>query len=217
VFRDIHTHKTALQHHEWAIESLLYGQSPSLAQYSIGLHPWFLQGIDLADAQIWLADQARLPQVLAIGEAGLDKITETPWSIQLKAFEVCIEVSESVKKPLIIHCVRAFDEILALKKQVSPLQPWILHGFNKHLQTAEQLLNAGFMLSFGKHILLENNHASSALKITPHDAYFLETDDSPLPISTIFESSASIRDTSEAMIQQEVNANISRVFGVNIL
>ena len=119
------------------------------AYCSAGLHPWYLSVETFDAASDWLLEQAQSPQVIAIGEAGLDKLISPPWALQLAAFQRCVEISETTQKPLLIHCVRAFNEIIALKKLAQPQQPWIFHGFNKNQQTADMLLNEGCFLSFG--------------------------------------------------------------------
>ena len=130
MFLNLHTHSPTLSPGILEIESVYYGQpdAPTAAYRSAGLHPWFLGNTDLSAAHHWLREQTARPDTLAIGEAGLDKVTSTDWAIQLTAFQYCIEVSEANHKPLIIHCVRAFGEILDLKKRWQPTQPWIFHG-----------------------------------------------------------------------------------------
>lgn len=212
---NIHTHTPTLDPATPEIESVYFGQpEPGRSpMQSFGLHPWYLAGPDLVAAKAWLYEHAARPETRAIGEAGLDKLTATPRSLQLEAFHICFEASEAFRKPLILHCVRAFDDILALKKQWKPAQPWIFHGFEKNPETARRLLDAGCFLSFGAALFRPNSHTPDALRQTPADRFFLETDDSDHAIEAVYERAGTIRDMAPADLQVQVQQNFESVFG----
>ena len=131
---------------------------------------------------------ASLPFVVAIGETGLDKNTvndQDDLSIQKEIFTEHILISEEVKKPLIIHCVKAWDELLHIRKTTKPLMPWIIHGFRGNAILATQLLNAGLYLSFGI------NHNIEALKAAwDKGRLFTETDNTDVDIREVCSSIA---------------------------
>lgn len=214
MFINIHTHHPNGHAGTLEIENLHFEQLGSglTPYYSAGLHPWFLTENTASAAAAWLQEKAAQPQVLAIGEAGLDKITAAPWTLQLSAFETCVGISELSNKPLIIHCVRAYAEIVALKKQWKPRQPWILHGFNKNIQTADMLLQAGCILSFGKALFNQNSHAASVLASIPATSLLLETDDADLPIQNVYERAAALRELSLEDLQAQQQHNFKLVF-----
>lgn len=214
-FLNLHTHHPTLAPGAVEIESVYFGQAkkPLAPWRSAGLHPWFLENADLHEAEQWLFEQAACSETLAIGEAGLDKVTATPWDLQLVAFRLCIAVSEQTRKPLIIHCVRAFEEILAEKKRARPVQPWIFHGFAKSENTAQMLLRAACYLSFGAAILKENNPAAAALRTIPADRFFLETDDEVIGIQEIYEAAGRLRGISPEALERQIEANFQSVFG----
>ena len=207
---NLHTHHPRNRPDLMEIANLRPGQDESgmAAYFSAGLHPWFLTEASLEADLRWLETQANRPEVLAIGEAGLDKLIETPWDLQMRAFQQVVEISELVHKPLIIHCVRAFEAITALKKQWKPTSPWIIHGFDKNPQTAAMLLKVGCYLSFGKALLRSNSHAAEALRQTPPGRYFLETDDAQeLDIEAVYARAAEIFGTSIAAVSAQVQHN----------
>lgn len=211
---NLHTHHPRHRPDLLEIENLRPGQDESgmAGYFSAGLHPWFLSEASLESDLEWLEKQAGRPEVFAIGEAGLDKLTDTPWDLQMRAFQHVVEISEAVQKPLIIHCVRAFEAIAALKKQWKPTSPWIIHGFDKNPQTAAMLLKAGCYLSFGKALLRPNSHAAEALRQTPPERYFLETDDAPeLTIEVVYARAAEILGVSVAAVCAQVQSNASRL------
>ncbi len=175
---------------------------------SMGLHPWYLGEVSAQMAL--LAHYARHRQVLAIGECGLDKICTTPWALQLEAFRQQIALAEQLKKPLIVHCVRAYTEIMALLKTV--VVPVIIHGFQKKPELAAALLGQGFYLSFGKALLENKAQAAASLAATTADRFFLETDHAALPIRRIYEAASEIRKTGPDELILQLQKNFKTVF-----
>lgn len=150
------------------------------AYHSVGIHPWNTSNINPQTIEK-LKTLASHPQIVAIGETGLDTLKGASINIQIDIFCLHVTLSEQYKKPLIIHCVKAFNEIIALKKLLHSSMPWIIHGFRGKPHLATQLLNNGFYISLGKHF---NPHTAA---IIPPDRLFFETDDSILDINTIID------------------------------
>ncbi len=181
---------------------------------SMGIHPWYIDPAGLNQQQEELAKYAKKYNVIAIGECGLDKITETDWQLQVSAFEEQVRLANQLKKPLIIHCVRAFEEVLHLLKVEKVQVPVIFHGFNKNLQLAERLISAGYYLSFGAALLKGGSNASVVLKSIPGDRFFLETDDSPVDIADIYTAAASLLKTEPDALILQLQNNFHRVFNI---
>jgi TatD DNase family protein len=152
------------------------------------------------------------PWVIAIGECGLDKCIATPMPLQIEVFSRQIELSERLGMPLVVHCVRAFNELLQLYKQLRPTQPWVVHGFTGKPALAEQLIKHGFYLSFGKALLVLDSQTGRSLHSVPLDHIFLETDDSKLEISEIYAAAAKILGLDIPTLQRQIVANFNRVF-----
>lgn len=147
--------------------------------YSVGIHPWDT-GEEL-DPAIFnsLQKLAESPQIVAIGECGIDPLKGGPMFRQLQAFRRQLVISESLEKPLVIHAVKSYDIIMGLKRDLKPTQPWILHGFRGKPSAARQLTDKGIYLSFGE------NFNAEALRATPPDLLLAETDESSLSIVEI--------------------------------
>lgn len=213
---DIHTHQPATASGGKAIinyrvpaDSALYvpqGIEGGEVFYSVGIHPWDLTESNV-ERQLDLLRQllAKEPFV-ALGETGLDKLAEAPMDLQMETFEKQVELSEEYKLPLIIHCVKAVDELLAVKKEYRPVQPWIWHGFRGKPQQAEQLLQKEFYLSFGAHYLDET------MRVVPADRLFLETDDSLVDIEELLRCAARVRGVEVEALRTAVHKNIQKVF-----
>ena len=114
------------------------------ALYSVGVHPW-----DHEPDFGWVETMASHPQVVMIGECGLDRLRGPALDVQHEMLTRHVALSERLGKPLLLHVVRAYAEILALHKRVRPSQPWIVHGFRGKPALALQLVEAGFYLSVG--------------------------------------------------------------------
>lgn len=139
--------------------------------YSVGLHPWDIDN-DWATLMAKIGIMALHPQVVMIGEAGMDKKNgRAPLTQQIEVFCQHVRLSELVHKPLIIHCVKAIDELLSLRKKTRATLPWVLHGFRGGAEQAQQLHRAGILVSIGKH------YDKQSVKTLPTDNLLLESDD----------------------------------------
>lgn len=120
--------------------------------YAAGVHPWWTaaEDFDLAAHIGGLETLLRLPEVVQVGECGIDRLRGAALECQRKVMEVMVEMSEEYGRPMTIHCVRAFDVLLAMRKQLRPQQRWTVHGFRGNATLARQLLESGMDLSFGK-------------------------------------------------------------------
>lgn len=214
---NIHTHYPTVDPEVLEIESLYFGQPTpgSSAWRSVGLHPWYLDFPEIAVAEHWLREQAARPGTLAIGEAGLDNNTSTPWLRQVQAFECCLRVAADTRKPLILHCVKAYDEVLGLLRQYA--LPAVFHGFDKHPQVAARLWQAGYYLSFGAALFNSRSHAAEALRQTPADRFFLETDDKKLDIKQVYKRAADIRGSTPEILQAQAWENFQNLGGSILL
>lgn len=210
-FINLHTHK--IQTEAICITNCFPEQAQAFInlqanQYcSVGLHPWYINTQVEASLSV-LKQSAMHTQVMAIGETGLDKACITPFPLQLAVFKEHIELSEQYGKPLIIHCVKAFNELLILKKEMQPAQAWILHGFRGKASLAQQLLEHGFYFSFGQGLEL----LQKTINALPIERIFLETDDAPCSIQSRYALLASFKGISVEALKQLINDNFSLVF-----
>lgn len=184
-FSDIHTHVPGRPHCILSIPpSEVEGICASNAllpdaerqYYSLQLHPWHICSETDIEAFVQCALAHRNdPQLVAIGECGLDALCSTPLPLQEQAFLAALRVAQQLQLPVIIHCVRRWDRLLALTSSIKWNQdcPLIIHGFRKGPQLAQQLLNAGFSISLGLH------YNPDAAALIPSDRLYHETDEMP--------------------------------------
>lgn len=209
---DIHAHYSPAKLNGQAIISLSVGDKDFATSLeacrslnipiSIGLHPWHVDEGWKTQACDNLIPWLSLPQVAAIGEAGIDHLRGGRMTDQLAAFEMQAHLAAEVSKPLIVHCVKAFDEVIRLHKTSFVHEPWIIHGFRGKAEQARQLLREGFFLSFGEH------YHEEAMGLCPTERLLIETDESELGIEELYTRAASIRHTEVEDLKERVNKNI---------
>lgn len=195
-YLDIHTHYVTKRKDVYGIQSLTLtdkfsGAITKTAPISVGLHPWFAK-IDVLEIHLQhLAEVAAQENVKLIGECGLDKLRGERIEDQLVILTQQVLLAEKLGKPLILHCVKSFSELIALKDKLKVKVPMIIHGFNKNERLGEQLLAKGFFLSIGEAALKAESGAAKLVQKT--DRFFLETDDSETPIEEIYQHVANLK------------------------
>ncbi|CAM4072802.1 MULTISPECIES: TatD family hydrolase [Flavobacterium] len=182
-----------------------------IAKYSIGVHPWYIDEDRLISDLKCIEVKLNLTECLALGECGLDKRIEIPLDKQVQVFKSQIELVKKTSKPVIIHCVSAFQEMIAIKKEMQIKNPMIIHGFSKNSQVAKSLLDNGFYLSFGKY-LLRNPELALVFKNIPNDRFFLETDTIEEGIIEVYERASIIKNIHIEELKKNVANNFSSVF-----
>ena len=210
-FFDAHTHTISSDKNVFSIVNTYSNSTNFTNAFSVGIHPWFINKENLDNELLIVEQKLQEKNCFALGECGLDKITKTDFELQKTVFKNQILLSEKHKKPLIIHCVKAFQEIIEIKKMIKPTQIWVLHGFNKNLQVAESLLKNGFIVSFGAAIINNKKLQDVVLNISL-DNILLETDDSEVTIQEVYQKIASLKNIEVKELQQKIEQNFKRIF-----
>lgn len=191
---DIHTH----DHNRYATAIINISPGEEImpgASYSVGIHPWNAENTTGKDMEL-LNKACRHPQVVAIGETGLDASKGGNMAKQEDVFRYHIALSEKYRKPLIIHAVKTFPTIIGIKRQLQPTMPWVIHGFRGKPQLATELLNHGFYIS------LSEKFNPATATIIPTERLLTESDESQLSITEI---AARISAARKAGFQQSGN------------
>ncbi len=169
---------------------------PCSTPCSVGLHPWDVDE-EWADKVRMVESKAKDERVWAIGECGLDKLKGGDLSLQRQAFLAQIDIATETCKPVIVHCVKAVDELFAVTAEAlarnGRLPQIIIHGFRGKWQQAKQIIAKGMMLSFGNKYNVESLKLAYEVAITSSIPFFLETDDlhgDHLSVRQIYEQAA---------------------------
>ena len=213
---DIHTHGSIINAGVYAVENLMAheirmpGEIPA-QPCTYGIHPWHLtrETIERLTGNVYSVVAS--PNLIAIGEAGFDKLRGPDNKIQIRAFEAQVIISEEIGKPLFIHCVRAWDELLPAHKRLRPKMPWLIHGFRGNMVLAKQLLSKGMYLSFWFDFVMREE-SSKLLRSLPKERIFLETDGADTDIRSIYKKVAGDLDISVDELKKVLYKNFYEFF-----
>lgn len=189
-FWDFHTH----QRGSFALCScdLLREEVPLIADcpyLSVGLHPWSLpKEVSSPTVEVALDQLNKLAQegrIVAVGEAGWDAHSLAAMDYQQQLVEAQWQIAEENRLPMILHVVKRWQELEYFIHRSRPTVPLIVHGFRGKAPLAQRLLQLGVWLSFGQYYNRE-----SLCEAWKAGRLLLETDDSSLPIASIYQAVA---------------------------
>ena len=210
-FFDVHTHNKIASENIFSIVNKYPNASDFTAPFSIGIHPWCIHKDTIEEELLIIKEKLKDKNCFALGECGLDKVAETDFELQKSIFRKQLQLSENYKKPVIIHCVRSFQEIIELKKELKPKQIWIIHGFQKNLQVAESLFKNGIVMSFGA-VIIHHKKLQNVVSEIPIASILLETDASEVCIQDIYKKVAALKNMEVEVLQQKIGQNFKRIF-----
>ncbi len=208
-FVNSHTHhlstdgSVSIYNNRFGFDKIVYTET----YFSIGIHPWDAQynsEVDTLEFESFL----KQPNCLAIGECGLDKIREAELSVQIAIFQKQLELAIKYEKPVIIHCVKAFDELQKICEPYLKQIPLMIHGFNKSQELAKQLMDKGFYLSISSEFITKAN-----LTELPQEQLFLETDDQEsLSIKEVYDLASEKLSLPQEVLKEKIYSNFTRIF-----
>ncbi len=209
---DVHTHRRVSVPGVLSVLNVFSGENiPGDNFFSVGTNPWNVKDkpVPLPQSKVLTA-----PNCLAVGETGMDKAKAFApyYELQKEVFLQHLKLAKQYRKPLIIHCVRCYDEIV--RKTENFPYPKIIHGFSRNAILAGQLIDKGFYLSFGALLLNSSAKVREAIKSVPLDRIFLETDDSGISILEIYSVAAEILGISKEDLKSRIYENFRLVFGL---
>lgn len=214
-FIDIHTHKSTNSDLVFElINILIHSQTISKnGYYSVGWHPWYIEKYSISEIEDKLLETIQNKNVLAIGEIGLDRSIKTPFDLQKKVFQFQLKLAIKQNFPVIIHCVKAYADLLEILKKEKLTIPFILHDFNGNKQLIDQLLKYNVYFSFGGKLLDNPPKKIDALKHVPINKLFFETDESLESIEMIYLRASKILSISKDELLNQISSNFKTVFG----
>ena len=211
---DVHTHKIYSEDNDdpyhsciFDVYSLEFEVSKELHQrhsFSCGIHPWYSEDSDTQ--MTYLTEITSNPRIVAIGETGLDKLKGPSLEIQAPVFEKHIEISEKLGKPIIIHCVKAWEELLKIKRNVKPSQPWIIHGYRGKPDLTKKLLSEGFYFSVGEIINVDS------MELIPLNRLFCETDEGEMSIREVYLQASKSLNMDIVEFSDAISENVRKMF-----
>lgn len=213
-FIDIHTHRPGNRDGTISVQSLFLQdvdfRNPVNAPFSAAVHPWHATKFTPGQVSEMFINLIKQPQLIAVGETGLDKISTTDYHCQKLLFEMHLEFAENQHKPVIIHAVKSWNELIVYIKRFKI--PFILHGYSAGIELTKQLIDLGCYFSVGKSVLKITPRFREAIQIIPPASLFLETDGSNTDISEIYQEISKIRDISLDELKIQIDTNFKFLF-----
>ena len=201
---DFHTHRERQLH---SIFQSGRTKSEAGIPVSVGIHPWEVApNWEIAFEKIKL-EVAQNPGVLAIGEAGFDRLKGPEISLQKAAFYAQASLASQLEIPLILHCVKGHDLLMEYLKSTNNPPAILWHGWNQKPDLARQLLPFPVFFSFGKQLLQPSSNAVQWLSECSSDRVFFESDNSALEIAAIYQAASLILQLPEVVLAERVIAN----------
>jgi len=211
IYINIHGHRQASSIEEWVMMNLMAKDFPpediENGYYSVGFHPYNVGKANEQETLDRVRKAVEHPRVLAIGEIGLDKSIEAPMEDQLRIFEKQVKIAESANLPVMLHVVRSFNEMVTYMKAQQPVVPMIIHGYNGSAEMADDLVKAGFLISFGEAITREHSKIIEALHKVPVEMMFLETDEGDMDIRELYLFAAKVKGISVDHLRMQIFEN----------
>ena len=214
---NIHDHGAIAKKGVFTVDNIMVHEDrrPVISEgvaFTVGAHPWFLTPDNRSTMMDRVREFSVHPGVIAIGETGFDRLKGASPDIQKEVFIEHSEIAESLGMPLIIHCVRAYDEILGMKKSLRPRVPWLLHGFRGKPELVRQLISKGIYLSAWVEWAIRPVSANS-LKEIPSDLFFLETDGFDIGIEPVYKVVAGHLGVEVEELRERIFKNYLTLFG----
>jgi TatD DNase family protein len=215
-FIDIHTHGSLPSPGIFSVETLMAHEERIPREitgiiYTAGIHPWNLNNENHDRLLSYIDRICSSESVIAVGEAGFDKLKGPAMKLQQKTFEEQVHIAEKLKKPVVIHCVRSWEELLAEHKRLKPSMPWLVHGFRGKSELALQLISKGMYLSFWFDFITRSE-ATPLIKSLPVDHIFLETDGSGADITDIYNKVSGDLGLTLAELKSQIFTNFIKFF-----
>lgn len=213
---DFHTHRQCADNDTLAIMNLTAGEDvpadfPENTLFSAGIHPWQLTGDNHEQLQTEFILTSAHPHVVLIGEAGFDHTRGVQGELQYRVFIFQASIAAEMHKPVVIHCVRGWDELLRAYREIKPDRPWIIHGFRGSSSLAASLDDQGFWFSLGREGI-----SAEILKAVSHDRILLETDDSGRSIAEVYRHYAMTAECSEDEAAGQIRKNFNTLFNFRL-
>lgn len=185
---------------------------PESGLYSVGLHPWWINEVNVEQILEVIKEFCLHQNCLAIGEIGLDRFAAAGMELQTEIFTAQLQIAKEYNKPVIIHSVRSHQAIAAIYQKGKFDFPLVFHGFNSNFNIARTLMQKNFYFSFGKALLQESSNASGLLRNLDLNHVFFENDNEIIPVDRIYSKASEILKIGIDDLCSIIQKNFEKVF-----
>jgi TatD DNase family protein len=150
----------------------------------LGLHPYFMDTHAEGDLDALALALDEHPEVVAVGECGIDARFEATLDAQWHLFDAQLRLAKARSLPVVIHCVRANDQVAKRLRQLGLPAGGLIHAFAGSPEQARKFLDLGFVVGLGGAVTHERaKRLQRAVAALPDDGYVLETDSPDMPLA----------------------------------
>lgn len=216
LYLNFHAHQQMPAEDEFVIQSKFLQEDLIISNndkifFTAGLHPWHADILEEAEIKSKLEELVKSKTILAIGETGIDKLKGPDLDLQTSVFKYHIEIADNYNLPLIIHSVKAHNEIFKFKKETKSKVPWVIHHFNGSKKAALDFIDHGFYLSVSHHIKNEKTKLSNYFGDLPREKIFLETDDFKIDIKDLYKIASEKMGVSVKQLKVQLMNNLKNL------
>jgi len=213
---DIHTHDFRPVPGVFAVENIMAHENRdpgaiNARVFTAGIHPWYLDENNSSPLLAYIREIASNPNLIAFGEAGFDKLRGPSHEIQLAVFDEQVKIAGEFGKPLVIHCVKAWNELQEAHRDLKPGTPWLVHGFRGKKDLAQQLIRRGMYISFWFDFVVRPE-SSGLVKSIPPERIFLETDGADADIRDIYSKVSADLGLGVDKLKEQISENYRELF-----
>jgi TatD DNase family protein len=213
---DIHTHDFRPVPGVFAVENIMAHENRdpgaiNARVFTAGIHPWYLDENNSSSLLAYIREIASNPNLIAFGEAGFDKLRGPSHEIQLAVFDEQVKIAGEFGKPLVIHCVKAWNELQEAHRDLKPGTPWLVHGFRGKKDLAQQLIRRGMYISFWFDFVVRPE-SSGLVKSIPPERIFLETDGADADIRDIYSKVSADLGLGVDKLKEQISENYRELF-----
>lgn len=183
--------------------------------FAFGIHPWMVDTHTQQDLDN-LEYLIKCNNPVAVGECGLDYIKDIDKQTQLHFFNAQLIMAEKYNLPIIIHAVKATEDVIFLLKKYSKLTGEI-HGFSGSETQAQLLTKMGFYLGFGMQITNQRSlKIRQIVKNCPLEFILIETDDhtNPDDLTLVAQEIADLKQIPIEEVVQQCDNNAVNLFNL---
>ncbi len=213
---DIHTHDSRPVPGVFAVENIMAHENRdpgaiNARVFTAGIHPWYLDENNSSSLLAYIRGIASSPDLIALGEAGFDKLRGPSLEIQLAVFAEQVKIAGEFGKPLVIHCVKAWNELQEAHRDLKPETPWLVHGFRGKKELALQLIRHGMYISFWFDFVVRPE-STGLVKSIPPERIFLETDGADADIRDIYSKVSADLGLGVDKLKEQLSDNYRELF-----
>ena len=141
----------------------------------------------------------------------MDYASKTDRVAQERLFRKHLDIAQQIARPVVLHVVRSFEDVMRILAEYPKLKGVLFHGFIGSTEQAARCFARGYYLSFGKRSLASSK-SRQVIATAPAERIFCESDDAPsTDVESIYCEVAALRGESLESLQRQIASNYEKL------